>query len=197
MTGLEKMKLEIIDEAKNIAEIKMTQAEKEAQETINAAKADAEKIAEEISRKSQKEVSVYNERVASSVDLQKRTELLKAKQEIIAQVIEKAYDKVKNLNTKEYFELMLKVLDKYVLSEEGEIIFSKYDLERMTQDTKNSIVKLAQNKGGKLVISDKENNIENGFVLIYGGVEENCTLRALFDAKKDEMSDIINKIMFS
>ena len=34
----------------------------------------------------------------------------------------------------------------------------------------------------------KNKGIEGGFVLAYGGIEENCTLRAMFDAKRDELS---------
>ncbi len=38
--------------------------------------------------------------------------------------------------------------------------------------------------------------IPDGFVLVYGGVEENCTLKALFDVKKDQLQDKVNEILF-
>ena len=38
--------------------------------------------------------------------------------------------------------------------------------------------------------------IEDGFVLVYGGIEENCTFRALMDAKKDQLQDTVNQILF-
>ncbi len=37
-------------------------------------------------------------------------------------------------------------------------------------------------------------NIDNGFILAYGGIEENCTIRAMFDAKRDELSDIVHRL---
>ena len=39
-------------------------------------------------------------------------------------------------------------------------------------------------KAEALQISAEERKIENGFVLAYGGIEENCTLQAMFDAEK-------------
>ena len=45
-------------------------------------------------------------------------------------------------------------------------------------------MKLTKKNGGSLKISKEGRNIENGFILAYGGIEENCTLRAMFDAKK-------------
>ena len=46
-------------------------------------------------------------------------------------------------------------------------------------------------------VSKEGKNIENGFVLVYGGIEENCTLRAMFDAKRDELSDKVHRMLFS
>ena len=39
-------------------------------------------------------------------------------------------------------------------------------------------------------------NIDNGFILAYGGIEENCTIRAMFHTKQDELSDVVQKILF-
>ena len=50
---------------------------------------------------------------------------------------------------------------------------------------------------GSLKVSKEGKNIENGFVLVYGGIEENCTLRAMFDAKRDELSDKVHRMLFS
>ena len=35
--------------------------------------------------------------------------------------------------------------------------------------------------------------MDGGFVLTYGGIEENCTIKALFDAKREELSDKVNR----
>ncbi len=33
-------------------------------------------------------------------------------------------------------------------------------------------------------------------VLVYGGIEENCTIKAMFNTKQDEESDVVPKILF-
>ncbi len=197
MTGLEKMKNQILDEAKSLAEAKVSDAENQAQEILEAAKAEAAKTAAGISQKSEADVANYKERIASSIDLQRRTRVLSAKQEVIAEVLNKAYEKLKAMETADYFAMMMKILDKYVLAQAGEIYFSQADVNRMPADCRAEIEKIAKAKGGSLKICSQEKGIEGGFVLAYGGIEENCTLRAMFDAKRDELSDEAHRLLFS
>ena len=56
--------------------------------------------------------------------------------------------------------------------------------------------KAAQKKGGSLKLSSEAKEMDGGFILVYGGVEENCTIRAMFDAKRDELSDKVYRILF-
>ena len=197
MTGLEKMKNQILDEAKSLAEAKVSDAENQAQEILEAAKAEAAKTAAGISQKSEADVANYTERIASSIDLQRRTRVLSAKQEVIAEVLNKAYEKLKAMETADYFAMMMKILDKYVLAQAGEIYFSQADVNRMPADCRAEIEKIAKAKGGSLKICSQEKGIEGGFVLAYGGIEENCTLRAMFDAKRDELADEAHRLLFS
>ena len=129
--------------------------------------------------------------------MQRRTRVLSAKQEVIAEVLNKAYEKLKAMETADYFAMMMKILDKYVLAQAGEIYFSQADVNRMPADCRAEIEKIAKAKGGSLKICSQEKGIEGGFVLAYGGIEENCTLRAMFDAKRDELSDEAHRLLFS
>ena len=197
MAGLDKMKSQILSEAKAAADEKTAKANAEAQEILGQAKAEAEKRKSSISRKSEADVANYKERVASSIDLQHRTKILGAKQEMIASVLDKAYETVTGLGDKEYFEMLLKLLNKYALPQDGEICFSAADLERMPTGFEQDAQQSAKANGGTLKVSREAKNIENGFVLVYGGIEENCTLRAMFDAKRDELSDKVHRMLFS
>lgn len=197
MTGLEKMKSQILDEAKAAAEAKVAEAKAKAEETVSQAKEEAARKSESISRKSKAEVANYQERVASSIDLQRRTELLAAKQEVIAEVLDKAYGTLTEMADEAYFAMLAKILKKYVLPEDGEIYFSSKDLNRMPSGFETEVKQIALAKGGSLTISGEGKNIENGFVLAYGGIEENCTLKAMLDANRDELSDMVHRILFS
>ena len=185
MTGLDKMKSQILDEAKKAAE-----------EMICLAKEDAAKQTESIQKKAEEDVANYQERMVSSIDLQKRTKILAAKQEVIAEVLEKAYEKVKAMSEEEYFSMLLKMVEKYALPQEGEICFSAADLARLPDGFEAKVSETAASKGGSLRLSREGRKIDNGFILIYGGIEENCTIRAMFDAKKDELSDIVHQLVF-
>lgn len=196
MAGLEKIKSQILDEAKANADTRIREAEAKAAEILAEAEAEARKQAGDISRKSEADVAGYKERIQSAIDLKRRTGILAAKQEVIAEVLDKAYATLLGLESGEYFDLLLKILEKYALPQEGTICFSAADLKKMPADFPAKVTAAAEGKGGKLVISKEGIDIENGFVLIYGGIEENCTLKALFDAKKDDLSDKIHQLLF-
>lgn len=197
MTGLEKMKSQILDEAKAAAESKMQEAKASADAILAKAKEEAKKSEISIAQKSEAAVVNYKERVASSNDLQRRTKILAAKQEVIAEILDKAYESLKTMKDEEYYDMLLKMLDKYAQPQAGEIFFSSADLKRLPEGFKADIEKCAKAKGGSLTVSGEGRNIENGFVLAYGGVEENCTLKAMFEAKRDDLSDKVQKILFS
>ena len=196
MTGLEKMKSQILDEAKAVADSKIAEAKAQAEEIMSQAKAEAEKKQASISQKSEAEIANYKERVASSIDLQRRTKVLAAKQDVIKEVLNEAYESLTGMEADAYFAMLLKMLGKYALPQDGEIFFSARDLKRMPAGFQDEVKKAAEKKNGSLTVSEEGRNIENGFILAYGGIEENCTLQAMFDAKRDELSDKVHHLLF-
>ena len=119
MTGLEKMISQIVDEATESAREMTAQAEAEAAKIAQAAEADVQKQKEELSKKSQADTEAYMERIKSSADLQRRTAILRAKQDVIAQVLEKAYASLQSMDEDAYFDMLRKMLRKFVQQEEG------------------------------------------------------------------------------
>lgn len=196
MTGLEKMISQIVDEATESANGMISQAQAEAAKIAETAAADARKHKEEISRKSEADVATYLERMKSSADLQRRTAILKAKQEVITEVLDKAYGSLQKLDEKAYYDMLRRMLEKYVQPGQGEIYFSEADLKGMSKDFQEEIQAIAKKKGGVLKLAKESRQIENGFILVYGGVEENCTFRALFNTQRDRLQDIIHQKVF-
>ena len=196
MTGLEKITSQIQEEAKDSAAKKLEAAKKEADEILAEAKKACEAMEAEAAEKDALLKTNYESRAKSSAEQQRRTALLRAKQENIEDVIEDAYVKKKKKDAKGYFLTMEKILKTYALAEDGEIYFSKEDLARMPAGFEKKIEAAAKEKGGSLVLKKEPKAIADGFVLVYGGIEENCTLRALFDAKRDQLQDQVNAILF-
>ena len=197
MTGLEKMKSQILDEANRSAGEILEQAKKEADAVMAEARKNAEAECQRISEKSEADAESLKGRAESSCDLQKRKAVLKAKQEVISEILKRAYKKMLASDTETYFDIIRKMLNKYVLPEEGEICFSSDDKKRLPDGFEKEIAAIAAAKGGKLIVSKEERNIQGGFVLIYGGIEENCTFKAMFDSRRGELSDKVHALLFS
>ncbi len=50
---------------------------------------------------------------------------------------------------------------------------------------------------GRLSVSSQPREIDGGCVLVYGGVEENLSLSALFAAQQEELRDLACQILFA
>ncbi len=196
MTGLEKIVDQILAEANTEAERLIAEARDEAQKIAAEADAETEKAVEDIRKKSEAQAKNLEERMHSANDLYLRTQTLAAKQEVITNVIETAYQQVCSMDPESYFGMLEKLIAKYALPQSGEIWFSEADLQRMPRGFHARIRAAAKQAGGTLTLSDEGREIENGFVLVYGGIEQNCTIRAIFDAERNEMQDTAYAILY-
>lgn len=197
MAGLDKIIDQILEDAKSQAQGILTDANKQAEEIMQAAAEEGKSLEKEISEKAALAVNNAKERSVSSADLQKRRAILQAKQSMISDVIQKAYVRVKEQDVEPYFAMMEKMLEQAVCPQKGIIYFSRKDLERMPGGFEERAKAIAATKGGELEISKECRNQESGFILAYGGIEENCSFKALFDAKKDELQDQVHQLLFS
>lgn len=196
MSGLENMKRQILDEANHSAEEKISEAKVKAEEILKEARKQMEAQGALLMKKSEEDTKDYTQRIASSCEMQRKQALLQAKQEVIQEVLEKAYQQILHLEPESYFEMLQKMLELYVLPQDGILYFSEEDLKRMPQGFENVIEQTAQEKGGHLVVSKEPRDMDGGFVLVYGGIEENCTIKAMFHTKRDELSDLVQKVLF-
>lgn len=197
MTGLDKITNQIIEEANSSANEMLQKAETQAKQFQDTALEEAKIECEKINQKSASEIVNYKDRINSSADLQRRTAILNAKQEMISTTLEKAYRTFCDKDDAKYFQTIKEMLKKFTLPQDGEIFFSGADLAKMPADFVNEITAIAKEKGGTLTLSQEKRNIERGFILAYGGIEENCSFEALFHSKRDELQDQVQKVLFS
>ena len=122
--------------------------------------------------------------------------ILAAKQAIIEEMLAAAHRELLAKPDEAYFAWMEQLLSRFVTDRAGEIYVSKRDLERMPDDFPAKIEKAAQEKGGSLVLKKEPREIDGGFVLVYGGVEENCSAGALFASQRDELADKVHAMLF-
>ena len=196
MSGLDKMKARILEEAQSTAQEILDKAKADADAAVQAARESAEAEAAKILERAKRDAADYGVRVDSSMDMQRKQAILAAKQEVLGGVLEAAYETIMNLDDAKYFEMLEKLLEKHALPEAGAICFSAKDLGRMPAGFPDKIKNIAASKGGSLTVSEKPEKIDGGFLLVYGGIEENCTISAVFASRREEMSDQVNRLLF-
>lgn len=197
MTGLEKIIQEIEAEGKSNADRILAEANKEAEEILASAKKEAETKSAEIAEKPAQEIKAIINRANSQAALIKRQKILNAKQQVINEIIDKARLKLTGLPDNEYFDIILKIAQKYAHKGEGIITFSRTDLDRLPkhfEKTLNKAIKDIEN--ASLTISQDSAPIEGGFILKYGDIEENCSFEALFSYAKEDLQDKVNEFLF-
>ena len=104
---------------------------------------------------------------------------------------------LKGLETGAYFDMILKLAVKSAQPGVGELLLSKKDLERLPEGFEDRLNASLKDKGAVLHISGDTRDIDGGFVLTYGGIEENCSIDALFDAAHEVLQDKVQEILFS
>lgn len=196
MSGLDNIVKKI--KASSLNETKLIQKDTDEyrEKVLSEAKKETEKEIKDILDNAKREQAVYEEKVVSNGEFRERNALLKAKGEIIDEVISRALNELKNQDADSYFATVLNILNDNAQSKDGKICFSKTDLDRMPSDFTSKIEHVAKEKGGSLEVDSEPANIGDGFILKYGDIEENCTFDAIFDAKRDELRDLVNKNLF-
>lgn len=197
MTGLETIVDEIIAQANKSADEIRAQAERNADSTLAEAKRSAEKTAAESAEKLAAYRKAGKQRAESSAQLAKRQAILAVKQEIITDMVEKAYERLRSYEGADYESVIIKSLEKSVQSAKGEIIFAEEDRDKVTPELTRKIESVAKAHGGELSVSSEYADIDGGFILKYGGIEENCSFRAMLYTNREKLADMVNELLFT
>lgn len=196
MSGLEKIISQILADAQKEAEAILEDAEKEADRLLCETRKELQRMQSEAELEQERRRTASLERVRSTAELRRRQQVLETKQGIIAEVLEKAYERLLSMDEEAYFSMLTGLLRRFVLPKAGEIYFSERDRKRMPEYFRDELTAIAGEKGGSLTMGSEAKPIDGGFVLVYGGVEENAAFRALFAEKKDELTDQVQKMLF-
>lgn len=197
MTGLNKILGQIGREAEDAAAAAIAKGEAEAAGILNAAQLSGFAESEAIAKQAKADAEDILARAASATALYKRKTVLSTKQELINEAIEKAKASLYLLPDDKYFDIILKMAQKFSLPQKGDIFFSQKDLARLPSGFETTLNWSVKASGAALKISQQARNIDGGFVLAYGGVEENCSFDALFNSAHDALQDKVHELLFS
>ena len=196
MTGLEKIVASIREEALGEAKSITDQANADAARMLASEKAKSDEQCAQIGDFAKRQAEDIERAGASALELQRRRKLLEAKQELLTQTMELALDELYAQPDQAYFELLLKMAGAFAEPKNGQLLLSAKDFARCPKDFAERLRNHLP-QGVTLTVSEARAPIDGGFILKYGDIEQNCTFRAVFNARWDELTDKARGILFS
>ena len=193
MSGIDKIIQQIETDTKEVCDSVVASAQKKADGILANAEKEAQTIIDESKDKTAAHVADIKKRGDSAADLEERKIMLYTKQRIISDMLKEGLDVAKSLPDDEYFSLITQMVQKYSMPADGVIQFGAKDQQRMPAgfiDTLNSASK------GKLTFADDTADIDAGFILKYGGIEQNCSFDAIFAGEAENLSDKAGRLLF-
>ena len=193
-----------LDEILNLIEAQQKQsedsiikaAENKAAQIIKDGDKKAQKAYDDFIKRSFAQAEKDYENACNSVDAEMKRRLLSCKVELIDRAIEETVSKLKELPDKEYFDMILALAERHIQPEKGVISFGSKDLSRIPSDFEIRLNELAGRKGGQITVSNKAEDIEDGFILSYGLISENCSFRSMIESDKESVRDTAATVLF-
>ncbi|AGC67369.1 V-type ATP synthase subunit E [Thermoclostridium stercorarium subsp. stercorarium DSM 8532] len=199
MTGTEKIKAKILEDAEARAGQIIKEAEAEAREIKENALKEAERKKAEILKKGETDGKEIYRRMLSEADLEGRKEVLRTKQDLVEEAFRKAMDRLCGISDRDYQNLLVNMIVEAAKGEDGEILLSEADKKRIDKDFVKNINRKIKDCGkeGKLVLAEDSIRTAGGFVLRYKDMEINNTFEVLFEMLKPRLENDVVKILFS
>jgi V/A-type H+-transporting ATPase subunit E len=191
----------IIKSIESDSQIRIQKILQEAHKKALAISSEGEKkISEEIRSllaTGEKKISSFLAISKLNAKMKKRKKILNFKNKIILSIMEEAKNYVRDLPSDEYFSFILKIMRRLSIEKDGTVFFSKKDLERLPSGFEDEINSLFSGKNFNFKISSRAgDDLDCGFILISGKIEENCTLSSIFQSKFEDHYDLISRILF-
>lgn len=194
MTGLETILNQINEDARREADEQTAAARAEADEIIAAAKEQAAKAAAEIIADGEEKAKSIRSRAESAAQLEHRNAMLTFKQQVIREAVDSTRGALENAPADEYFEVILQLVSRFAAEGSAEMRMNRRDLERKPGDFAEKLKAAAPKTD--ITISSEACDIDSGFILAYGGIDINCTFKAIFEDAEGELRDAVGKILF-
>ncbi|WP_303835915.1 V-type ATP synthase subunit E [Ruminococcus flavefaciens] len=194
-----------LDEILNLIETQQQQREemilKAAKSKAAAIKAEGDKKAqtayEDFLHRAKEQTEKDFENACNSADADVKRRILSCKVGLIDEAVEKTIAKLKSLPDSEYFQLIIKLAERHSQPDKGVLSLCSKDLARVPADFESRLNECVKKTGGSISLSKEAADIEDGFILSYGLISENCSFRAIIESEKDEIRDTAARVLFS
>ena len=180
MTGLDKIVEKILEQSQLNCNAILNDAAKQVKHIISQARETANQKSGEIIAKAEAEAKKIEAVSKSTAESITRNRYLEIRNAILNDIISAAYLEIEKFSDEEYFAMLKRLCINNVLEGECEMHLNGYDIGRLPDDFEMSINSEIYEKGA-VHICVTPADIDKGFILVYGDVEINCTLKAVFD----------------
>ena len=198
MSNLNNITSKIIKDAEEKRDEILNAAQVESDSIIAKETKKAKNLEVELIEKAKIEAKARENRVISNARLKVRNNELKAKQDMISKVFEKAVERLNSLSTLEYKEYILRALDSLDLEGTEILIINKKDEDvinnKFLLDLNNKLISLG--KKGKISILTN-GNFDRGFILDRHGIQINNTFESLVKSLRSELELEVTKVLFN
>ena len=197
MSGVKSIKKQIIADANEKAKTIMESAKKEVKDIMEEAHNDAIVKHESIINKAKSEKKAQVERLHIAFGLEKRKSILKAKQDSINLAFEKAVEKVRSMDKKDYEEMILKLAKKALESNKSsnyEFSFCPHDQKRISKDFKETLASLTK---VDVKVTFEEKKISTGFILKMDDIEINDSIESILGYMREKIEKDVYDALFS
>ena len=195
MTGLEKILAEISGEAQAARQAALDEARQQAEAILQESARRTEAECEKLCAQGKKSCEDMISQARAGAELQRRRVLLETRQRLIGETLRAAGNAILDMPPQEYFQALIRIASLYAHTGEGVAHLSRRDLDRLPPDFEKQLNQ-ALPEGCRLTISAEPRSMYGGMVLVYGGVEENCSLRALFGLRSENLLNLADEVMF-
>lgn len=195
MSGLDKIIAEILADAKAQADRILSESAEKAAEILEQGRAEREQWKHRFEEATEQECRELVSQADSAARQERRRALLKARGQVIDEIIAEAKAKIEALPDEEYFDLLFRLFEKNAQPLDGVIRFAPADYARLPE---GFLERCRQVRPGyHLELAGDMESIRNGFVIEYGNILQNCSIDSIFESERQLLRDKVNEILTS
>jgi len=197
--SLEKILEKIINDSDEEIRKINDEAESRASQIIEEGKREAEKVVQELTRGGEENARKVRERIVTLASLESRKRILAEKQRILGEVYREVEKRIRNLNGRDYRELVKRIMLQSCQTGEELVVVGKSDTKRIDEKLINGVnAELVKaGKKGKLKLSSEPVSIPDGFILKWGKIEISNSWENILRSLREKTEDEVIKLLFT
>lgn len=193
MNSLENINKKILEDAQRETDLILEKTAQKVKEILTQADETAKEICSKAADEAQKASLTEAEKASSAAKQQCSQRILAFKIEQIQRTLDQAAQRLHAMDRNDYFTTLVKIAAANALKKDGVMLMSARDLTDKPADFEKRV---SQATGTSIKIGDRPAEIGDGFIMVYGDVEIDCTFDELIHTKRDELRDLVNDMLF-